>query len=148
MRLGLDAAREAVDGLEAQRGGGVVAGAERLAGLDLDGRAVHGKARAVVAAVHDEAAGAIGGRAACDRATQFSSGTLSTVGVPRFARSPASACAIAASGGSASVVGLDDVRGRLVLEQRDRQRLGHDELAEQAGDGPARVEIGGRRCGA
>ena len=51
-------ARQPVDGLEAKRGGGVVAGAERLAGLDLDGVAPHRKARPVVAGVHDEAAGA------------------------------------------------------------------------------------------
>ena len=45
-----------VERFEAERGGGVVAGAEGLAGLDLDGAATAAGAVAVVAAVHEEAA--------------------------------------------------------------------------------------------
>ncbi len=51
------AARERIERLEAQRGGGIVRGAECLAGLDLDAQAPHGEASAVVVAVHDEPAG-------------------------------------------------------------------------------------------
>ena len=92
-----------VDGLQAQGGRGVVAGAERLAGLDLDG-----------SAPQPQSAGGRGCRARrsgrrrpaatplCDSATQFSSGTASSDGVPSLAASPASASAIASSAGSAS----------------------------------------------
>ena len=45
-----------VERFEAERGGGVVPGAEGLAGLDLDGAATAAGAVAVVAAVHEEAA--------------------------------------------------------------------------------------------
>ena len=51
------APRQYVDRLEAAGRGGVVAGAEGFAGFDLDGQRSHADARAVVAAVHDEAAG-------------------------------------------------------------------------------------------
>ncbi len=46
--------RQLIQGFEAERRGGVVARAEGLSRLDLHGAEPHRKARAVVAAVHDE----------------------------------------------------------------------------------------------
>ena len=53
----LTAARQRIQRQQAAAGGAVMAGAERGRGLDLDADAMAGHARAVVRAVHDEAAG-------------------------------------------------------------------------------------------
>ena len=134
---------QSVDRLETAGRGGVVAGAEGFAGFDLDGRRSQADAGAIVAAVHDEAAGedrrqrglrdgnpvGVGhrlDRGAADARAEMGERAID-VGRRRFVL----------------VVGFDDESRWLVLEQRHRQRLRLDHLAQQSRHGSSGIEIGG-----
>ena len=83
----------------------------------------------------------IGGSAACDSATQFASGTVSSDGFPRPGVLPRQQARDGVEGRRLVVVGLDHERRRLQLEQRDGQRLRRRLAFQAAGRRPAGGEI-------
>ena len=102
----------------------------------------HGETRAVVAAVHDEAAGRDRRQGGLRQGDPVLVGHALQGRRGEVRAQPRERLHDRGKRRLGVVVGLDDVGGQRGLEQGNGQRLGHDGLVEQAGDGAARVEIG------
>ena len=133
--------RQLVDGQQAAERGAVVGRAERLPGVDQDGTRAVGDASAVVAAVHDEAAGDDGRQRGLRHGHPIEIGKVFKDDVGERPADPGRQRGGGGLGfGAILRIGLDPPGAGAVLEQRDgiesrvgrfegvRDRLRHDEI--------------------